>query len=138
MAENNNETGEKKRDQKTPVLEWLVAAIGMILVTGLIGFLLYKTATKNDSPPNLSVESGAIVTTESGYLLKFSLVNNGEEQAADVTVEGKLTRGGEEAETSSVTIAYAPSHSKREGGLFFTKNPQEFQLQIRATGYSAP
>jgi len=37
-----------------------------------------------------------------------------------------------------MTLAYAPAHSIRRGGLFFTKNPQQFDLQIRVPGYEEP
>ena len=136
--DSENEKPEKRGNQKPPALEWLAAAIGFILVAGTIGFLIYSAATAKNTPPTLTVRTNSIETIEGGYLVKFSLYNSGENNAADVVVEGKLAQNGEDLETSSVTIKYSPSHSRREGGLFFTKNPQELELQIRPLGYEKP
>ncbi len=137
MAEKDSEN-EQSQIEKTPALEWLAAAIGLILVVGTLGFLIYSAATEPDSPPQLIIREYSVSQNESGYLVNFSLYNDGARNAADVVVEGKITQGGEDLETSSVTVDYSPSHSKREGGLIFTKNPKDFEFQIRALGYMKP
>lgn len=137
MVEKEKTEGNNNNSQ-TPALEWLAAAIGLILVLSSIGFLLFTAIVKKDTPPDLVIISDKITQTEKGYLVQFSLENKGENNASQVTVEGKLKKGEEELETSSVTFAYAPSNSKKEGGLLFTKNPQEFKLELRALGYENP
>lgn len=140
MTENDSENREPKnrRNQKTPALEWLIAAVGLILVGGTICFLIYQAVTDKNTPPDLAVSADSVVKIENGYLVKFSMYNKGDDNAADVVVEGKITQNGEDLETSSVTIDYAPSHSKREGGLFFDRNPNDFEFKIRALGYKKP
>ena len=137
MAEKDSEN-EKSRNKKTPALEWLAAVIGLIMVAGTLGFLIYSALTEENTPPNLSVKTDSVTAHGGGYLVKFSLYNDGENNAADITVEGKITEGEKDLETSSVTFDYSPSHSRREGGLLFTKNPQNFEFQIRALGYEKP
>ena len=73
-----------------------------------------------------------------GYLVKFRVKNTGDQTAASLTVEGELKNGAEIVETSAATLTYAPSHSEREGGLFFSKNPNQYQLEIRSKGYEKP
>ncbi len=140
MTEYESEKTEHKRRrvEKPPALEWLIAAAGLILVVGTIGFLIYQAVTDKNTPPDLSVSTDSVVRTENGYLVKFSIYNKGDDNAADIVVEGKIKQNGEDLETSSVTIDYAPSNSKREGGLFFTKNPDYFEFEIRALGYKKP
>ena len=140
MTENDSEKTEhkRKRVEKPPALEWLIAAAGLILVIGTIGFLVYEAFTDANTPPNLAVQTESIIKTENGYLVKFSIYNKGDDNAADIVIEGKITQNGEDLETSSVTIDYAPSNSKREGGLFFAKNPNEAEFNIRALGYKKP
>lgn len=129
----------KSRKETTPALEWLVAAIGFILVAGIIGFLIYSAVTQENSPPKLSVKTDSVTAVENGYLVKFSLYNDGENNAAEVVVEGKITEGEKDLETSSVTIDYSPSHSRREGALLFTREPKSGEnFQIRALGYQKP
>lgn len=134
MAEN-----EKSQQQKTPALEWLAAIIGFILVSGAIGYLIFSAVTQDDSPPKLVIENYDISKIESGYLVKFTLSNDGENNAAEVAVEGEIKESETETETSAVTIDYAPAHSKREGALLFTKEPiKDKNFKIRAVGYKKP
>ena len=144
MAEKSDkETKETEKDktkqhQKTSALEWIIAVVGLILVTGAIGFMIYEAALQEKQPPNFVFEIASPMKTSNGFLVKFELENTGDETAAAVEVEGELTRGEESVEKSSATLTYAPSHSKREGGLLFTKNPNEFELTIRVAGYEKP
>jgi uncharacterized protein (TIGR02588 family) len=65
--------------------------------------------------------------------------SGGGNTAADLQVEGTLMdRAGNIIETSETTIAYLPPHSTQEGGLFFTENPRQYNLQLRPKGYEVP
>jgi uncharacterized protein (TIGR02588 family) len=143
MAEKTTEKDESNENNqiaKPTALEWIIAVIGVILVVGSIGFLLYSAIIQTDKPPTLIVNKKPTETVEGGFLVKFVLENKGENNAAAVTVEGKLMNGEKEIETSSASISYAPSNSKREGGLFFNENPDDpkFKLELRALGYEKP
>lgn len=138
MAEKDSKKENVQREE-TPALEWLAAAIGFILVASTIGYLIYSAATQGDSPPNLSVENYTVSKSGNAYLVQFTLSNDGENNAAEVTVEGKIEEGGKETETSAVTIDYAPAHSTREGGLLFKTEPvKDKNFEIRAVGYKKP
>jgi uncharacterized protein (TIGR02588 family) len=138
MAEKKSDPEEhKQRHERPPLLEWIVAAAGAILVAGAIGFMLYQAMTQNAAPPDFSFQVDSITPTAAGYLVKFQVENAGQETASEVVVEGELKSGAESVEKSSALFNYIPSHSRRAGGLFFTRNPQEFELQLRAAGYSA-
>jgi uncharacterized protein (TIGR02588 family) len=144
MAEEKTKekSDDKKENQKQPktttVWEWLIAAAGFMLVVGVIGSTIYRATTEKTTPPKLEIGIDSIVPTASGYLVKFRVKNTGNQTAAAVAIEGELKSGTESAETSDATLNYAPANSERHGGLFFTKNPQQFDLQIRATGYQEP
>ncbi len=138
MAEKDSKN-EKTQRQEIPALEWLAAITGFILVAATIGYLIFSAVTQEDSPPKLVIENYDISKIESGYLVKFTLSNNGENNAAEVSVEGEVSGGENETETSAVTIDYAPAHSKREGALLFTKEPKKDEnFKIRAVGYKKP
>ncbi len=136
--EKEEKKSSENKNQKIPFLEWLMAAIGLILVGGALGFIIYEASTNGHEPPILKVGYGAVEKNEAGYLVKFEVENSGDETAADVVIEGKLTKGAEEIETSSVTFDYAPSQSKRGGGLYFKNNPQEFNFELAPKGYQKP
>ncbi len=138
MADKNSDSSDEQLTDNTPVLEWIVAAIGLILVVGTIGFMLYEGLTSKNTPPDFTTEIERIDAVNAGFIVKFKLTNNGEQTASGVNVEGELKNGGESVETSDVTFDYAPSKSETKGGLFFKNDPEQFQLEIRAKGYAEP
>ena len=140
MAEKDNKEKDssEKKNQKIPFLEWLMAGIGLILVVGALGFIIYEAANNGHKPPILKISYSVAEKNEAGYLIKFEVENSGDETAADVVIEGKLIKGAEEIEMSSATFDYAPSNSKRNGGLYFKNNPQEFDFEISPKGYQKP
>lgn len=140
MAEEKPEEKEENKVERkaTPFWEWVIAAIGLILVLGAIGTTAYRATTEDKTPPQLEVKIDSIEQSGAGHLVKFTVVNTGNQTAASVAVEGELKTGAEKAETSGSTLAYSPANSERRGGLFFTKNPRQFDLQIRVTGYEEP
>ncbi len=138
MADKNEDNSGEGQIKDTPVLEWLIAAVGLILVIGTIGFMMYKGLTSKDKPPDFTTKIDRIDTVNSGYIIVFKLVNVGEQTAAGVNVEGELKNGTESVEKSDVTFDYAPSTSETEGGLFFKNDPKQYQMEIRAKGYIKP
>lgn len=138
MADKNSNNSEKRQSEKISVLEWFVAVAGLILVVGTIGFMMYKAFTSKNTPPNFTTKIEQINAVDSGYIVIFELINTGEQTAANVNVEGELKNGGESVEKSEVTFEFAPSKSETKGGLFFKNDPKQFQLEIRAEGYTKP
>lgn len=130
--------GEQGKLDDAPLWMWAVALVGLALVAGSIAFMLYEATAGDSSPPDVSVRVDSILTTRSGYLVKFRAVNEGGSTAEGLTVEGELRDAGGSVETSETTIEYVPSHSEREGGLFFTRDPRAHELRIRAKGYEKP
>jgi len=137
MAEekSENQKDNQGRPKVTPVWEWIIAAVGLILVVVAIGTTVYRAMTEESTPPKLEVVIDSISPNGDGYLVRFTVKNTGNQTAAAVAVEGKLK---DESETGTATLTYVPSNSERRGGIFFTKNPQQFDLQIRVTGYEEP
>jgi uncharacterized protein (TIGR02588 family) len=127
---------EKIKD--APLWMWGIALLGLALVLGSIVFTLYEAAAGDSSPPDVTMHVDAILSTRNGFLVKFRAVNEGGSTAEGLTVEGELKSGAGSVETSTTTIEYVPSHSEREGGLFFTLDPRQYELQLRAKGYETP
>lgn len=139
MAEEKKKSNEKATHPgESSVLEWIFAGIGALVVSSAIGFLIYRGATKGDLPPVLKIEVESVTQRDDKYLVNFRVSNNGDTTAAALTIEGALKNGEKTEETSDLTLVYVPAQSVRRGGLFFTKNPNQYQLQIRAKGYEQP
>jgi uncharacterized protein (TIGR02588 family) len=121
-----------------PPWEWAVALLGLVLVLGSMGFLAYQAVAGDDSPPDILIQANAIMPVRAGYLVQIQAINQGGSTAAELRIEGTLMGERGSVESSEAVIDYVPAHSHRNGGLFFTKDPRQFTLQLRATGYAEP
>ena len=129
---------DQEKITDAPPWMWGIALLGLALVLGSIVFMLYEAAAGDSSPPDVTVQVDSILPTRNGFLVKFRAVNEGGSTAEGLTMEGELRDGAQSVETSNTTIEYVPSHSEREGGFFFTRDPRQYELQIRAKGYEKP
>lgn len=131
------EDGSPSRQGTSPV-EWVAAALSALLVAGTIAFLLHDALRSPPAPPVVRIEVESTARAGRGWVVEFRAVNRGPTTAAGLTVEGTLHGDAGAVETSQVTIDYVPADGSRGGGLFFTKNPREYRLQIRPMGYDRP
>jgi uncharacterized protein (TIGR02588 family) len=139
-AVNEPRSGSQKQQEENaiPIWEWIVAAIGFVLVASVIGFLLYEAIAGKRLPPDVKLSVDSVVQTRNGYLAKIVAVNEGGMTAAGVVIEGELRQGTEPVERSWTTIDYLPPRSEQRGGLFFTRDPRQFELQVHPLGYVEP
>jgi uncharacterized protein (TIGR02588 family) len=134
----NKSTNDQEKLDDAPLWMWGIGLLGLVLVLGSIGFALYEAVVGDSSPPDVTVQVMEILPTQNGFLVEFRVINEGGTTAAGLTVEGELRDGAEIVEASDTTVEYVPSHSEREGGLFFTLDPRQYDLQLRAKGYETP
>lgn len=130
--------GGRRADEPPPMAEWVIGAVGLILVAGTIGFLIYKAIKDDKRLPDIVIKVESVAPVTNGYVVSFRAVNRGSATAASVLIEGELKGAGGETESSEMTIDYMPSRSEVSGGLFFTRDPELAELQIRAKGYESP
>jgi len=133
-----NQKGKETRITDAPIWMWGIAALGLALVAASIGFMLYEAAAGDSSPADVTVQVDSTTPTRNGYLVKFRAINTGGSTVEGLTIEGTLRNGSETIETSDTVLEWVPAHSEREGGLFFTSDPRQHQLQLRAKGYENP
>jgi uncharacterized protein (TIGR02588 family) len=121
-----------------PALEWITGALGFVLVAGVIIFLCYSAITVTHSPPDITVSVASVMPRRNGYLVIVKAVNYGGSTAAGVVVEGEIRNASQVLERSETTLDYSPPGSEKHAGLFFTRDPRQFKLQVRALGYVEP
>lgn len=132
---------DQSGDEKTgdiPGWSWVFAAIGLVLTIGSAGFMLYQAFAGDTSPPELVIETDAVVPNGRGYLVPIQVTNHGGSVASGLVVEATLKKGSETVETSTITMGYVPAGSQRRAGFFFSRDPRKFDLQILAKGYVQP
>lgn len=141
MAGKSRDTGTSKEDAKQKPgspLEWAMAALGGVLVLAMIAFLALSALTGSGNLPDIIVEVRSIEPVGGGYAVAFRASNRGDVTAAGVVIEGILDRNGEIAGRAGTTLDYVPEHSHQDGGLFFSVDPADGDLTLRALGYSDP
>ena len=129
---------DKNAASPTSKWEWAVAALGLALVVGGIGYMAHHALTTDAKVLEVTVERVSTHATQGGYVVTFAARNHGNATAASLRVEGELRRGPSVMETSGATVDYLPSFSERWGGLFFREDPDRHELRLFPKGYAQP
>jgi uncharacterized protein (TIGR02588 family) len=125
-------------DKSRPLLQWIASGTGLVLAVTGTGYIVWNGITASDGPPSVTVELEGTVELGDGYVAEIVAENHAAATAAHVTVAGELKRDGQTIETSRTEFDYIPGHAMRNGGLYFQQDPREFELELRAYGYSRP
>ena len=129
--------GEDPAGSRNSELEWAVAGLGLVLLTFTVGFMLFRAFSGGDAPPQVTLRVLETKRSGDGFLVRIAAHNTGDEAAAELGVEGTVTRNGSTVETSETTFDFLPADSVREGGLFFSEDPRG-ALALRAVGFREP
>jgi uncharacterized protein (TIGR02588 family) len=121
-----------------PLLECIVAGFGVLLVGGAIGFLVFHSTTRGQTPPDIRVGAEQMLELDHGFVVQFRARNEGGSAAAQVTIEGELVGPDGTTERGEAVLDYLPPRSDRAGGLLFRSDPRRGELRLRATGYARP
>lgn len=123
----------------TPALEWAMAALGLVLLLGVIAVLLADAfGGRNGAPPAIAVNNLGVVRTPAGWVVEFEARNASRRPAAEVPVTGVLSAGGVELERRTATLDYLPGGGVSRGGLVFRNEPAGGTLELSADGYREP
>jgi uncharacterized protein (TIGR02588 family) len=124
--------------ERTPIAEWVAAALGLLLTLGVIGYLVWDGLRERDAPPDLSVIAGAPAQVGQGFVVPVTVRNDSPATAADVEVLGVLEQGGVVIEERRASFAYVPGDGEATGGLVFSRDPRAYRLRLEAEGYADP
>jgi uncharacterized protein (TIGR02588 family) len=141
VTNNPNITKQSSRPgtiNHTPLLEWLVGAVGLILVSGVILFLLYQGFADQNLPPQIHLTVQSMQSAGNQYLVLVKASNQGNKTVKGLVVEGRVEVTQAESETSTLTFDYLPAQSEHTGGLFFINDPRGRKIELRAQGYEHP
>lgn len=126
--------------KRYPLLEWISAAIGLLITAVMFGLLTYEAVLQRPGvPPLIEIKPTALMRAGGQYVLELEVRNVARRTASAVQVEGVLNGDKEDpVETSTATIDYVPGESRRNAALIFTTDPRQHSLALRVTGFSRP
>jgi uncharacterized protein (TIGR02588 family) len=116
----------------------VLAALGLAFVLGSFALMLREAFTGGKPVAELTITVDEILRSNHGYLVSLVIENKGAATAAALVVEGVLSKGGQEVETSVLTVDYVPAGSRRDAALFFAADPGQGDLAVRPKGYVEP
>ena len=114
--------------------EYVIGALGALLVAALLGFLGYQAVVR-DTGPEIAVEVTQVDAGPAGYAVRVEVTNRGGTTASGVVISGRLTRDGQQVESASTTVAYVPPDSMRTIALVFSEDPRTGRLTVAPDGY---
>ena len=132
---------DKQEDQQSgrPLIEWIAGGTGLVLTLVLLGFVGWQAVgSPEETVPEIDVQVTSISPAGEGFLVEIIASNHATQTAAGVQVEGLISGAGGSIERSSTTFDYLPGHSEARGGLFFSSNPADEGISLRALGYHQP
>lgn len=130
--------GAGRTEAGPPFWEWAMAGVGMVLLLASLGYFSYLAVVREADIPAPAIEVTSVEEQGGRFLVRLRVSNRGRSTAAEVKVTGSLTRDGQVVEESETQFQYLPGESSRDGGLFFSRNPREFQLELLPRSYQKP
>lgn len=118
--------------------EYVVAALGALLVLATLVYLGYVAATRDNGPPRIAVERLATLPNPPGYVVTIRVLNRSAATAAELVVRGELRADGQVVEEAEVTLDFVAGHSQRQAGLFFARDPRGLELRLQPKSYREP
>lgn len=118
--------------------EWLVAAIGLVLVLASLASLAWHGLQERADPPRPQIRLLDVQAQEGRFLVRVRVHNRGAATAAKLRVTAQLRRGGQLVEEREVEFDYLPGESSREAGLFFEQDPRGFEMVVAPASFQQP
>jgi uncharacterized protein (TIGR02588 family) len=119
-------------------LEWAVFGVGLVLVLGTVGALVWDALRSSEGPPDLAVHLGPPQRRGESWAVPVTVHNRGGETAEGVRVDVVLELPGGVREEAELEAAFVPRGSRRHGWVHFVHPPASGRLTGRVVGYEHP
>lgn len=131
-------TAEAPAEGPPPFWEWVVAALGLVLLLASVGYLAWHARFEPATPPDPVVEVTSVGAQGDRHLVLFRVHNRGTATAAALRITGELRREGQVVEQAETEFQHLPGRSSREAGLFFRNPPAQFELVLAPRSFQRP
>jgi len=131
------EVGLAKR-QRSPA-EWITLGICTMVLTLLVGLVLYDWQLSKNLPPAFQIEvTESARLTEGRYYVPFTLRNTGGRIARTVQVIAELSLPNGAEESGEQQFDFLSGKERKKGSFVFDHNPQDGTLIIRVASFGLP
>lgn len=137
-SEKNSDSGSRTLTRKAHWIEWLTGVLSTILVAGMIIAVVHDGVKSVGATPKLSVVAAPAEPSPQGFSVAFTVVNAGKRTASGVPVRGTLREGDTIVEEQDVTFDYVPADSEVTGTFLFARDPSQYRLEVKASGFRDP
>lgn len=117
---------------RPPLLEWIVAGLGLLGISGACWAILTHALNGSATPPDLTLVAREMRSTRSGWVVEVEAANAGDHTAAGVQIEGRLG-----TEIATAELDYLPAHGHAAASLRFDKDPRQ-GLELTVLGWREP
>lgn len=130
--------GREHHAEAASIWEWVVAAVGLVIVLAVAIFVGYRAFQQDAAVPQVALAVEGIEPVDQGFVVRFVARNHSGVTASQLNIRGELRRGGTVVETSVARLDYLPAQSQRHGGLHFQNDPRQHEIHLLARGYAEP
>jgi uncharacterized protein (TIGR02588 family) len=134
----DDDAGGQAAGLRPALSEWIAAGIGVLLLLGAIGQLLFSALDRDETPPDIELTVQRVTLRNASYVLSIRASNQGGATAAEIEIEGTLDATDGTTEISRLTLDYLPPRSEHTGGLVFSNDPNAGNLALRVKGFVSP
>ena len=132
---------DRDRPKATPrsLAEWISFGIALLVLTTVVGLVIYSWATIQDQPPILAVKTTSDLRQAEGkFYIPFEVTNTGGGTVESVEVTAQLSIDGQVVETGQTQIDFLSSGEVSSGAFIFNHDPAQGDLSIRVASYKLP
>jgi uncharacterized protein (TIGR02588 family) len=122
----------------TPLIEWVLGGIGVVLLVACIAFLIYEGVTDGEHPGAITASVVDVRPAGDQHVVTFRIHNSGSQTLSNLRVSGHLLDGEREVERAIAVLDYVPGRSTGEGGFYFRRDPREWRIEIQPEGFETP
>ena len=130
---------ELERGRVRSPAEWITLSVSTLVLSLLIGLVIYDWQISKDLPPTFRIEvTEAVRFSEGRYYQPFTLRNTGGSIARTVQVTAELSLSNGEQETGEQQFDFLSGKERKKGSFIFDHDPREGALIIRVASFGLP
>jgi uncharacterized protein (TIGR02588 family) len=130
---------EQSEGSERSLAENVSFAISLLLLSLLVGLVVYEWISKKDQPPVLSVTTDSQVRQAGKqFYVPFTIANTGGETVESVEITAQLDLNGKVEDVGSQQIDFLSDGETSSGAFILDRNPKKGELIVRVTGYRLP